>query len=237
MERYALRLFEDRPQTGAVSAVSLTAEHRVIYVIDGAVAIAAAGEVTTVAANAAWYGDGACTVTCDTSASRLLRWELVRSPRQQHGVLTAEDWDSVAKLSCTIDLEPSQPYLIRCDRVDFPAGGVAYTHTHQGPGIRCLLCGQFTVWVNETQTSIQAGEAWFESGPEPVYAAASTAAPAAFVRLMVLPRGLLGKSSIRYVQPEDHGKPKPQRYTMFVDVGIDLAASSPRSTGSRDSES
>jgi hypothetical protein len=222
MERYTLRLLEDQPQTGVVSAASLAAEHRVIYVVEGEAAIAAAGEVTTVVSQAAWYGSGACTVTCGTPEVRLLRWELVRPSGQHPGVLTAEGWDSTEKLSHTIELDPAQQYLIRCDRVDFPAGGIAYTHTHQGPGTRCLLFGEFSVRIDDTQRHIRAGGAWFESGPEPVYAVASEAGPAAFVRVMVLPRTLLGKSSIRYVKPEDQDKPKPQRYTMLVDVGIDL---------------
>jgi quercetin dioxygenase-like cupin family protein len=222
MHRYILRLLEDQPQTGVISAAALAAEHRVIYVVEGEAAIAAAGEVTTVAAHAAWYGSGACTITCGTPEVRLLRWELVRLFGQHPGVLTAEGWGSTEKLSHEIELNPVQQYLIRCDRVDFPAGGIAYTHTHQGPGIRCVLFGEFSVRVDGTQHHVEAGGAWFERGPEPVYAAASQAGPAAFVRVMVLPRVLLGKSSIRYVQPEEQDKPKPQRYTMLADVGIDL---------------
>ena len=42
-------------------------------------------------------------------------------------------------------------------------------------------------------------------------------APAAFVRVMVLPRRLLGTPSIRYVRDEDRDRPKSQRYTIFVD--------------------
>ena len=60
-------------------------------------------------------------------------------------------------------------------------------------------------------------EAWFEPGPEPVFAAASQTEPTAFVRCMVLPVELRGQSSIRYLREEDGGKPKPQRYTVFVD--------------------
>ncbi|MFM7551703.1 MAG: hypothetical protein ACKO7Q_02485, partial [Actinomycetota bacterium] len=35
------------------------------------------------------------------------------------------------------------PLLMRCDRVDFPADGVAFLHTHQGPGIRVQVEGRF----------------------------------------------------------------------------------------------
>ena len=64
------------------------------------------------------------------------------------------------------------------------------------------------------------GEAWFESGPDPVYAAASPDGPTAFARVMVLPRTCLGKSSIRYVRPEDADRPKTQKYQIFADEFI-----------------
>jgi hypothetical protein len=39
---------------------------------------------------------------------------------------------------------------------------------------------------------------------------------------MILPRELKGKSSIRYVKPEDADKPKLQIYRVFVDEFIEL---------------
>jgi hypothetical protein len=119
-------------------------------------------------------------------------------------------------------LDTGAEWLMRCDRVDFPPGGVAYLHTHQGPGIRCLLTGELTVETGGRSLIVRPFETWFESGPEPVYATASTTEPTAFVRVMVLPRHLQGQSSIRYVNPEDADKPKPQRYTVFVDQPIEL---------------
>ena len=52
--------------------------------------------------------------------------------------------------------------------------------------------------------------------PDPVYAEASKTELTAFIRVMVLPRRLLGQSSIRYVKSEDADKPKTQTYTVFV---------------------
>ena len=49
-----------------------------------------------------------------------------------------------AKVSAEVDLEPGD-WLVRCDRVDFPPGGVAYLHTHPGPGIRVLLKGRIRI--------------------------------------------------------------------------------------------
>jgi len=42
------------------------------------------------------------------------------------------------------------------------------------------------------------------------------------MRVMILPRAIKGKSSIRYVRPEDQEKPKTQRYQVFADEPVDL---------------
>jgi len=56
-----------------------------------------------------------------------------------------------------------------------------------------------------------------------VFAQAAIDKPSRFVRVMILPRALLGgKSSIRYVRPEDLDRPKSQRYQIFVDTPIEL---------------
>jgi quercetin dioxygenase-like cupin family protein len=124
-------------------------------------------------------------------------------------------------LRAALTLDPGGAYLMRCDRVDFPPGGIAYTHTHQGPGIRCLLGGEIRIRVKGDEHLVRPGEAWFESGPDPVLALASEREPTAFARVMVLPAELRGKSSIRYVLPGDADKPKRQTYQMFVDDPID----------------
>jgi len=126
-----------------------------------------------------------------------------------------------ALLSAELDLTASEARLIRCDRVDFPPGGVAYLHTHQGPGVRVLLRGSIRIDTAGTSTRYGPFQAWFEPGPEPVFAAASEAEPTAFVRCMVLPARLRGQSSIRYERDEDASKPKPQQYTVFVDEPLE----------------
>jgi hypothetical protein len=120
-------------------------------------------------------------------------------------------------LSAPLQLSADEDALIRCDRVDFPPGGVAYLHTHQGPGIRVLLHGSIRIDTAGESHSYGPLQAWFEPGPEPVFAAASETEPSAFVRCMILPARLRGQSSIRYVREEDAAKPKSQRYTVFVD--------------------
>jgi hypothetical protein len=39
---------------------------------------------------------------------------------------------------------------MRCDRIDFPPGGIAYRHTHPGPGIRRLLFGSVNTGFGRT---------------------------------------------------------------------------------------
>ena len=126
-----------------------------------------------------------------------------------------------ALLSAPVQLPSDEPALIRCDRVDFPPGGVAYLHTHQGPGIRVLLFGSIRIDTAGQSHRYGPLEAWFEPGPEPVFAAGSETEPTAFVRCMVLPVRLRGQSSIRYVREEDAAKPKPQKYTVFVDEPLE----------------
>lgn len=144
-------------------------------------------------------------------------------PRTLSGPLHALAFELVpevsgqALLGAALDAAGSEERLLRCDRVDFPPGGVAYLHVHQGPGIRVLLRGTIRVDTQGRSDTYGPLEAWFEPGPEPVFAAASEGEPTAFVRCMVLPVRLRGQSSIRYVREEDAAKPKSQQYTVFVD--------------------
>ena len=57
--------------------------------------------------------------------------------------------------------------------VAFPPGGCAFLHTHQGPGIRCLIEGGIRINTHGASTAHAPGGAWFEAGPEPVYAQAA----------------------------------------------------------------
>jgi len=127
-----------------------------------------------------------------------------------------------ALLSAEVALKPEDELLMRCDRVDFPPGGVAYRHTHPGPGIRYLLFGSIRIESGGRTDEYGPSEAWFESGPEPVYAAASEAEDTAFVRALLLPREWEGKRTIRYVDPADEEKPKLQRATVFLEQPIEL---------------
>jgi len=127
-----------------------------------------------------------------------------------------------ALLSVEVALEPGERWLMRCDRVDFPPGGIAYLHTHPGPGVRCLLFGAIRIESGGEAHDYGPLEPWFESGPEPVFATTSEAEASAFVRVMLLPREWAGRRTIRYVDPADAEKPKTQRATVFFDEPIAL---------------
>ncbi len=127
-----------------------------------------------------------------------------------------------ATLSAEVKLDPAVGWLMRCDRIDFPPGGVAHRHTHPGPGIRRLLFGSIRIETAESVHRFGPGGAWFESGPEPVRAAADEHVDSAFVRVLLLPRAWEGKRTISYVDPADEEKPKLQRPTVFFDRSIAL---------------
>ena len=143
-------------------------------------------------------------------SGRALSWELT------------EDEPGSAKLSAEVELDPAAEWVMRCDRVDFPPGGVAYLHTHPGPGIRCLLAGSIRIDAEGRSETFRPFEAWFELGPEPVFAAVSESEETAFVRVMLLPREWEGKRTIRYVNPEDAERPKTQRAVVFLERPISL---------------
>jgi hypothetical protein len=126
-----------------------------------------------------------------------------------------------ALLAVEVELDPDVEWLLRLDRVDFPPGGVAYRHTHPGPGIRCLVLGRIRIESGGETHEYGPFEPWFERGPDPVFAAASGTEPAAFVRGMLVPREWEGKRTIRYVDPVDEEKPKLQRATVFLERPVE----------------
>jgi quercetin dioxygenase-like cupin family protein len=201
-----LALLEDRLEEG--ERLSLDAVPRVVYVVSGRVEF----ESVAFGDDQAWYDPDAYAIEA-ASPARLWRWEL------RSDATASDPRRTTLKLDLPVEL-PAREILLRCDRVDFPPGGVAYTHTHQGPGIRVLLRGRFRVETDGRVITLAPGEPWFERGPDPVYAEAVGDEPASFVRVMVLPAALRGASSIRYVTPEDQARPKSQTYTVFVDAPV-----------------
>ncbi len=213
MADFTLSLIEHRLGVGGTRA--LAAIHRVLYVVDGVVKVAGEAAEASLAENTAWCSPAALALDSPTGAT-LLSWELARN-----GAAVAPS-DGRLILSAPVALDPAERYLMRGDLVDFPVGGVAYKHRHQGPGIRRLLFGTIRVETQGKSHDVAPGEAWFETGPDPVFAAASTKEETAFVRVMILPVALTGRSSISYVDAADRDKPKTQRYQVFIDQPIQL---------------
>lgn len=213
-----LRLFEDTLSDAA--RLPLRARlPRMIFVVHGAVAINGAAFVD----GAAWHGDGAAELVAGDAGVTCWRFEFsgdaAPEPAQPgDGVTTRQ------KLSAVLATLPPGDLLMRGDSVAFPPGGCAYLHTHQGPGIRVLLEGGIRIDTHGRSTSYGPGGAWYESGPDPVFAQAAAGRPSRFIRVMILPRALLGKSSIKYQRAEDLAKPKPQQYQSFVDMPVEAPA-------------
>jgi quercetin dioxygenase-like cupin family protein len=112
---------------------------------------------------------------------------------------------------------PAGEWLLRCDRVDFPPGGVAHLHTHPGPGLRVLIRGRIRIDTQGESHEYGPFDWWYETGPDPVFAAASETEPTTFVRVLVLPAEWAGKRTITCGDPADDEKPKLQRARIYLE--------------------
>ena len=207
-----LRLIEDTPLAGTQAVLS-PALPRAIYVASGLVTI----DGRALPADEGLVADGALSITVGDEGATLWRFEL--APAGAAGEPLGGRGH--VKLSHAVQCERiADELLLRLDSVAFPAGGAALLHTHQGPGIRCLKEGAVRIDTEGQSASYAPGGAWFEGGPEPVFAQADGEIASRFIRAMVLPRALMGASSIRYVNEEDKDKPKSQRYRVFDEAAI-----------------
>jgi hypothetical protein len=211
-----LRLAEDILAND--TEISLTARPRMIFVVHGGITM---GD-QSLQGNEAVGSENAVTLKAGRAGATLWRWELATDG--EASALTGPGLISREKLSARLDTMPKGAVLLRGDSVAFPAGGCAYLHRHQGPGIRCLLHGGIRIDTKGHATSYGPGGAWFESGPDPVFAQAADA-PTRFVRVMILPMAYLARSSVEYLNEEDKAKLKSQSYKIFVDMPIAITAS------------
>ena len=207
-----LRLVEDFMTDRGV--LTLPALPRMLFVVRGSIT---AGR-RTARMGETLYSEEAITAHAEGTGATLWRWEL-SDPRQPAAKISNSSVASRDKLVQTLATLPEGDLLWRGDSVAFPPGGCAYLHRHQGPGIRCVIEGSLRVDTNGQSHTHGVGEAWFEAGPDPVFAQAG-ATPTRFIRVMILPRALIGKSSIQYVNAEDKDKPKSQTYRVFVDAPL-----------------
>jgi hypothetical protein len=206
-----LRLWEDILAAGA--ALELPPLPRMIFVVHGGISLDARG----FGDGGAWHGAGSLTLQAGTAGACVWRWELCSENGEQAdfppGVRSRE------KLAALLETLPEGELLLRGDSVGFPPGGCAFLHRHRGPGIRCLIEGGIRIDTKGSSTSYGPGAAWYESGPDAVYAQAADR-PTRFIRVMILPRELLGKSSFQYVNEEDKAKPRIQQYEILADTPI-----------------
>ncbi|MFN3659490.1 MAG: hypothetical protein ACK4UO_19770 [Pseudolabrys sp.] len=213
-----LRLYEDVLSSAENVVFQLPPLPRFIFVVHGAATI----EGKAVNAGEAWQGEGTVTVTPAASGVTCWRWELARGD-QGSTTANAPGMATHEKFTAFLETLPKGELLMRGDSVAFPPGGCAYQHTHQGPGIRCLIDGGIRIDTHGRSTSYGPGGAWYEAGPDPVFAQAAEDRPSRFIRVMILPLALLGKSSIQYVNEDDKAKPKTQQYKIYADAPIAFA--------------
>jgi len=206
-----LALYEDVLSNGA--ELALPAAARMIFLVHGGARI---GE-RALADGETWHGEAAVTIIGGDSGATFWRYELVATAAPK--APAAAGVRSREKLTASLDILPAGELLLRGDSVAFPPGGCALPHRHQGPGIRCLIEGGIRIDTAGRSTSYGPGGAWYESGPEPVFAQAAQR-PSRFIRVMILPRALLGKSSLQFVDAADAAKPRAQQYQIFADVPI-----------------
>jgi len=211
-----LRLYEDI-LSGDASDVRLPALPRMVFVVHGAVTI----DGRVVRDGEAWHGEAAAALEPGGEGACCWRFELAPAEAAS-GAAAGRGVSSRLKLSAALDTLPEGDLLLRGDSVAFPPGGCAYLHRHQGPGIRCLIEGGIRIDTHGRSTSYGPGGAWYENGPDPVFAQAAADRPSRFIRVMILPRALIGKSSIQYVNEEDKAKPRSQTYKIFADMPIAL---------------
>lgn len=218
-----LSLYKDEAAPQSVLQLPPGESIRAVYVIHGGLRVRAGNFSGVLGGNSAFHTTDATVLSAGHLVTWSLRWQLTRAGVPE-AVAAGNGVASRKLLTARMQLDPAREYLLRCDRVDFPPGGEALTHTHKGGGIRCLLAGAIDIHTNNTVHRYLPLEPWFEAGPDPVYASTAPAVDSAFARVMILPRELLGKSSITYVKPEDIDKPKNQKYQVFIDTPISLPA-------------
>jgi hypothetical protein len=208
-----LRLYDDVLSSDSAQ-ISLPALPRMVFVVHGAVTIAD----RALRDGEAWNGESAIALKASSAGATLWRWEMAAGDAAAgapagRGVVCRE------KLIASLETLPKGPLLLRGDSVAFPPGGCAYLHRHQGPGIRCLYEGAIRIDTHGRSTSYGPGCAWYETGPDGVFAQAADR-PTRFIRVMVLPLAYLGKSSVEYLNEEDKAKPKSQQYKIFADMPL-----------------
>ena len=190
--------------------IALPPAARALYVRSGRVAVYHGGKATMLADEGCALFVGAASLAGD---GVVWGFEATRSLAAPDPLRTL--------LRVTLPRDLDAPLLLRADRVHFPPGAVTPRHVHAGPGIRRLISGRLFAEIGGTHRRIDAGEAWFESGEEPVVGR-NLAPASAFVRCMALDPGLLGRPTFRAATPEDAALPRPVCYRPILDAIVTM---------------
>jgi quercetin dioxygenase-like cupin family protein len=208
-----LALLEDVLATG--QSLAMPARPRAVFARRGPIRVAEAGSQVVLEAGTCRLFEAAISLhgpgeawTFELSASGI---DMVVAGTERPRVILAR----------LIDRDPNEKVLIRADRVDFPPGAVTPKHGHKAPGIRRLIEGRLLAEIGDQAHRIDAGDAWFETGHDPVVG--RTLAPAsAFVRVMVLDPALLGEPTFIPWTPEEAAKPRGTERTPFFDTVVTI---------------
>ena len=200
-----LAVFEDKIAPGRT--LSWAAAPRMIYVRWGALRLITASGIRYLPIESATLVLDAIELAGDGDA-----WTFELSA--QAAVAMSEADQARAVLASDIDLDPHRPVLFRADRVQFAPYGVTPRHGHRGAGIRRLIYGRLAAQIGHEVKRIDAGDAWFESGSDPVIGR-SLAPASAFVRVMALTPDLKDQPTFVPWAPEDAARPRgvaPRQY-------------------------
>ena len=222
--RYILRLLEDIvPETA--EPIYLPGIARMIFVRSGGITLETGDANQYHAGGSAWIGQQELTYLAGSEASELLRWEVVPIGELHDGRLrSAPKTKSRVLNESEIELDPANSWLLRCDQVTFPAGTVAPTHMHQGPGLRFVLRGEIDgIGPGGVRKMHQPGDTFLENGiDEPVSATMHAGEETSFLRGLILPRAVKGRPSTRFVNREDWKRSKRQTYHIHTERHFEL---------------
>lgn len=168
------------------------------------------------APDSALFSDGAVTVT---GSGTLWRFEVAHRPAGWQ--VPPEDRRRLL-LARPLLRDPAQPFVLRLDSVTFTPDVDTPAHGHHGQGVRRLLEGRLLLRIGDRVEARRPGEAWFETGEEPVVARGLLPGTA-FIRALVMEGDMRGKSSFRAWTPEDAARPRGVTYRLFLDEVTRLA--------------
>ncbi|MCC7274806.1 MAG: hypothetical protein IT561_19205 [Alphaproteobacteria bacterium] len=208
-----LALFEDRIVGGRPAI--WRAAPRAVYVREGALRAATAAGTTALAADTCTLFESELELSGDGEA-----WTF-EAGSYDWGPLVGDAERSRVVMAHALMIDPRYPILMRADRVDFPPGIVTPRHGHGGPGIRRLLFGTLVAEIADRVHRVGPGEAWFETGRDPVVGR-NIAPASAFVRTILLPTDYVGRSSFLPWTAEEASKPRGVSYRMFFDSPVQI---------------